>query len=172
MVTTTEMSIPVVHLRDDHQNYPSPIQAETEKLLRPCAVSLSRTTRALPVALSPSEARNEHPSKSSTRTSKATKSQNKASPGSLPATVPAFCRYCGKKFMDLFKLRAHELYHANAGRHPCKVCGKAFPLKGNLRNHERTHTGERPYKCRFCGQMFSQVANCRRHELKNHPSRT
>lgn len=105
---------------------------------------------------------------------------------------PAFCRFCGKKFSNLTKYKAHESYHKKGDRFPCRfcgklshnkfnmlrherthtgekpfncrVCGKSFKFKENLKSHEMTHTRERPYKCQTCGKPFTQASSCKRHE--------
>lgn len=81
----------------------------------------------------------------------------------VPQTV--FCKFCGKKFTDHTKYRAHEGYHARAGRFPCRFCEKAFHCKEHVVRHERVHTGERPYQCRTCGKTFTQKRACSSHEM-------
>lgn len=162
LVSTSEVLAPIEHPSKDPQMYHTPMQVMTE---RPRIVSLSRTTGAINI----SEGRNVNPRKYLQKAPDLANLQGgRTMPKSLPTTTPAFCRHCGKKFMDLIKLKSHELYHAHAGRHPCRYCGKAFPFRGNLRNHERSHTGERPYLCRYCGKGFTRMPNCRRHEAKKH----
>lgn len=77
---------------------------------------------------------------------------------------PAFCRYCGKKFSNLVKYKAHEAYHAKEPRFPCRFCGKPSHSKSNMLRHERTHTGEKPFKCRICDRSFTFKENATSHE--------
>lgn len=84
--------------------------------------------------------------------------------GSDANRFPAFCRYCGKKFSNLVKYRAHEAYHAKEPRFPCRFCGKPSHSKSNMLRHERTHTGEKPFKCRICDRSFTFKENATSHE--------
>lgn len=90
-------------------------------------------------------------------------SSSSSSPGNI-SRKQVFCKFCGKKFIDLTKYRAHESYHSREGRFPCSFCDKAFHCKENVVRHERTHTGERPFKCQFCPSEFSRKKTCQIHE--------
>lgn len=79
--------------------------------------------------------------------------------------TPTFCRFCGKKFSDLAKYKAHEAYHSKVGRFPCNYCGKAFHNKANLERHERVHTGEKPFKCLYCDKRFREATRRTSHQL-------
>lgn len=86
----------------------------------------------------------------------------KTSHGSIPLHI--FCQSCGKHFTELTKYRAHEAYHARAGRYPCSYCSKAFHCKEHVARHERIHTGERPFKCQYCEKSYTRKNICRMHE--------
>ena len=49
-------------------------------------------------------------------------------------------------------------------RHKCKFCGKSFVEVRKLKDHINTHTGEKPYLCKLCGAAFADKGNHRKHE--------
>ena len=52
-------------------------------------------------------------------------------------------------------------------RHKCKFCGKSFVEVRKLKDHINTHTGEKPYLCKLCGAAFVDKGNHRKHEYLN-----
>lgn len=84
--------------------------------------------------------------------------------GSSDLAEANHCRYCGKKFAEIKKLREHESYHKRIGRFKCQYCLSPFHTKANVVRHEKTHTDDKPYKCRICGQGFVWLMTCMNHE--------
>ncbi|XP_043228511.1 zinc finger protein 76-like isoform X3 [Amphibalanus amphitrite] len=79
------------------------------------------------------------------------------------------CDYpnCGKVFLSLYSLKAHDMSHTGERPHVCgwADCGRSFTSFYSMSAHCRTHTGQRPYSCTApgCQKAFKSSSDLRRH---------
>jgi hypothetical protein len=76
------------------------------------------------------------------------------------------CTICGEMIAKRRAAQHYAVKHtANEDkRHKCKFCGKGFVEVRKLKDHINTHTGEKPYLCKLCGAAFADKGNHRKHE--------
>ena len=72
------------------------------------------------------------------------------------------CKFCGKRFGDVDKVKSHELIHEDA-KFQCKFCPKKLKTPERLKAHERHHTGEMPFKCHICDNGFASKQSLTQH---------
>lgn len=78
------------------------------------------------------------------------------------------CKWCGKKFDAVSKLRNHSVKHTRERNFYCEHCGNKFVTQAALINHVRLHTGERPYPCDLCDQTFLSASRRMDHKRSKH----
>nr|CAB3267909.1 ZF(C2H2)-33 zinc finger protein [Phallusia mammillata] len=76
------------------------------------------------------------------------------------------CKFCGKAFINIYRLQRHMLTHNEGSRKfACDVCTKSFKYKHHLKEHKRIHSGEKPYECPNpnCNKRFSHSGSYSSH---------
>ncbi|XP_060678217.1 zinc finger and BTB domain-containing protein 16-A-like [Hemiscyllium ocellatum] len=110
-------------------------------------------------------------------------------------TVTLFpCEFCGKRFLDSFRLQLHRRSHLGglsmpiyllcgkglempvgvtprapgqggaSWRYSCRECQRLFPSLTALKRHLRSHHGDTGHQCQFCRHHFSDEAALRSHK--------
>lgn len=78
------------------------------------------------------------------------------------------CKWCGKKFDAVSKLKNHIVKHTKEKNFHCEHCGNRFVTKAALTYHVRLHTGERPFPCDMCEETFLSASRRMEHKRRKH----
>ncbi|KZT29660.1 hypothetical protein NEOLEDRAFT_462092 [Neolentinus lepideus HHB14362 ss-1] len=71
---------------------------------------------------------------------------------------------CGKTFIRLYSLRAHQRFHAQGDRpYQCAACSANFARNHDLKRHAKLHESK-AYKCLGCDKIFSRRDAIKRHK--------
>ena len=73
------------------------------------------------------------------------------------------CKYCGRRYYDIYRLNQHMLFHTNKKSLKCDKCKRQFLGKGALKRHMKDHGLKLKYKCNICQDTFSQTSHLQRH---------
>ena len=57
------------------------------------------------------------------------------------------CKICEERFIQIAKLKRHEMLHTGEEQYTCNTCKKTFRHRFDLKIHERRHIGEVPFQC-------------------------
>ena len=74
------------------------------------------------------------------------------------------CVVCNKNFPSRYRLKCHQILHANMKAFKCTHCKKGFNTVSVLNVHKRTHTGDRNFKCTDCDKRFVSSAVLSKHK--------
>ncbi|KAJ8910098.1 hypothetical protein NQ315_013235 [Exocentrus adspersus] len=86
---------------------------------------------------------------------------------------PLTCKYCSKKFMYIFTLRAHllksHISSKGSTEYKCQYCDLTFSSKDNKRRHEKTHADPELFAltCVVCHCRFSTKEELETHSAKH-----
>lgn len=78
------------------------------------------------------------------------------------------CEQCGKRFMQIARLKVHRTTHSELRLFDCEVCSKPFKTKKTLRQHKLVHSEVKRFKCNYCDMWFTQSSGRRGHERSRH----
>ncbi|XP_075987730.1 uncharacterized protein LOC142984186 isoform X2 [Anticarsia gemmatalis] len=82
------------------------------------------------------------------------------------------CKWCGKKFDAVSRLRNHQVKHTKEKNYRCEQCQGKFVSRAALIYHIRLHTGERPFPCDLCNESFLSASRRMEHKRRKHFSPT
>lgn len=63
------------------------------------------------------------------------------------------CEYCGRQFLQKYKLLVHLRSHTNEKPFMCEHCGQGFRIKEGLKNHRLKHNPP-SFSCLVCNKRF------------------
>ncbi|KAK2464186.1 hypothetical protein APHAL10511_003643 [Amanita phalloides] len=79
------------------------------------------------------------------------------------AVYPCLVASCGKTFLRLYSLRAHQRLHAVHRPFRCNICPASFARNHDLKRHIKLHDNK-AWKCGGCSKVFSRRDAIKRHK--------
>ena len=79
------------------------------------------------------------------------------------------CDICGKLFMSLTHLKAHNLLHTEP-KFCCSFdgCSRKFFVRSALETHKKTHIEQRDFACDLCDKKYFKNNHLQRHIINFH----
>ena len=77
-------------------------------------------------------------------------------------SCPSFsCRFCGKRFLELYSLKKHMRLHSGDRPYQCELCGKKFFRRSHLDAHKNVH--KRRIQCTVCKKILPTISELIKH---------